>query len=218
MVAPFRRLRRLKVEALDVSGSLVAKLLTRFRSPRLRALSLWNVRLEDCFSSGETAAEFFAEVGVPRLRRLSLWSNGLATGVSTLAPVLRPAADTLVELGIGANGLTGRGVCTLVDGLQPERLWLTKNPLGTEGLRQVAKRVDAARLNEVAVAGCKLDDAGGEALARWLEGSQLRHSSRATTLWASAAPSPSRHGGTTPSRARCCWPKIALATRVSNAW
>src|SRR5687768_12326869 len=85
--APLRNLRELSVEASGVSGALVATMLDRFHSPRLRSLTLSRVQLDgsgkawrrvmkgafelerlelsSCFSSGEAAAAWLRAAQVP---------------------------------------------------------------------------------------------------------------------------------------------------------
>jgi Ran GTPase-activating protein (RanGAP) involved in mRNA processing and transport len=195
--APFRNLRELSVDALGVSGALVATLVERLHSPRLRSLTLSRVQLDgtgpawrkvmkeavelerlelsNCFSSGEAAAAFLCVAKVPSLQRLRLPENSLKRGVEALARQLKRAHRELHELGLGANGLDGRAVCKLLDGLRPVELWLTLNPLGAEGMRRVAREVDASALRQLGIAQCQLGEAGARAMTLWLGASSLEH-------------------------------------------
>lgn len=195
--APFRNLKELSVEASGVSGSLVATLAQRLHSPRLRSLTLSRVKLDgtgknwrpvmeglaelerlelsSCFTTGEAAATFFKAAKVPPLERLRLPGNGLAHGVEAIARQLRSSHRVLRELGVGANGLDGRAVCKVLKGARPAELWLTLNPLGPEGMRRLAREVEAGDIRQLGVAHCQLGDAGARTLTLWLGGSALEH-------------------------------------------
>ena len=194
---PFRNLRQLSVEANGLSGDLVATLVERLHSPRLHALSLSRVELEGtglkwrkvlagaaclerleltgCFTSGDAAAAFLRDAKLPRVRRLRLADNGFGHGVAAIALELRRSGRRLIELGVGSNGLDGPSVCTLLDGLRLEELWLTQNPLGAEGMRRIARALDARTIRQIGLARCQLGDEGARAMTVWLGGSTLEH-------------------------------------------
>lgn len=194
---PFRNLRQLSVEANGLPGELVATLVERLHSPQLHSLSLSRVQLDGtglkwrkvlsgaaalerleltgCFTNGDSAADFLHEARVPRLRRLRLADNGFGHGVDAIARELRRAGRHLVELGVGSNGLDGPSVCKLLEGLHPEALWLTQNPLGPEGMRGIARGLEARAIRQIGLARCQLGDAGARAMTLWLGGSTLEH-------------------------------------------